>query len=267
MRRCTRKLVATLAAFAGALALATPVAVAQEEEAFEHFDRGAQYYFDGQYAEAIEAFEQGYQIEPHPMFQINIALSHWRLGRLEEAIEHGESVRDSEELETEVRTENAARLIVWRTALGARSATDSIARQRAKASVAHVEPPTPDEEIGVTQDADAAPLFGPIGWVGASMAGAGVVTLGVWSGLEVAMGNDVSAYRDAGESGDRERYEALRTDVERKQSVARVVLFSGLGLAAVGGGLLAYDVFAASDGTVAISVDPGRRTLVVHGSF
>lgn len=264
MPAIARQLAAACAVCAALTAVAFPAA-AQEDDAFAHFDRGAELYFQGDYSKAIVEFKRGYEIEPHPMFQINIALAYWRLDNLDEAINHGEEARaGADKLEDDVRTENQARLHVWRTTAKTRALAEA-AHRRAEALARQEQ--TVEASDTTTTEPEPEPLFGPVGWAGVGTAGAGVVSLGVWSVLELSLDDDVVAFREAGRAGDADRFDALRAELERKQRVARGVLFAGIGLSAVGGALIAYDLLAGAGTEVTVGLDPTRGRVVLHGSF
>src|SRR5690554_2510925 len=59
---------------------------AQElEKAQAHFAKGAQFFSEQRYAEAIVEFLSAYKYKPDPMLQYNISVAHARLGNIEEA--------------------------------------------------------------------------------------------------------------------------------------------------------------------------------------
>ena len=89
-------------------------ASAQEDEAITHFDRGAALYYEEQYSASIVEFKRAHDIDPNPVFLLNIALAYWRLDNLDMAIRHAEQASGSDRLDAESTAQNGARVTAWR---------------------------------------------------------------------------------------------------------------------------------------------------------
>lgn len=63
---------------------------AEKAQAREQFTRGISQYEAGQYASALEAFQEAYRLSPHPMVRVNMANCYDRLSKPVEAMFHFE---------------------------------------------------------------------------------------------------------------------------------------------------------------------------------
>ncbi len=223
--------------------VSSPAAAASDEDkAFEHFDVGAQLYFDGDFAGALQEFNAGFALFPHPMFQVNIAVSHWRLGDLERAIVATDLAAVlQDQLEPDVAAENLARRATFAAILSTQGAADRFAKVNAEADLQAAGDPTPEPE-----PVAGRPLLSPLGWAGAGTGVVGVGLLVAWSVAEVGLQGEVDALEAAGRSGNRAAYDAASDELQSKQSTARILLASGVGLAVVGVGLVGFDLLRPS---------------------
>lgn len=64
----------------------TSPARADRAAAMLHYEQAMEHYNAGRFGAALLLFEQAYEEDPTPTLRYNIAQSHWKLGRLEEAI-------------------------------------------------------------------------------------------------------------------------------------------------------------------------------------
>ena len=198
----------------------------------EYYDRGAALYFEGQYGEAALEFMRAYDALPEPVFLYNLALSHWRLHNYDKAIEAAERALRDPDLDPELHANVAARAVVF------------YRLRRIEASV-WTSPSEAVEEVVVDVEQPVAatrPRFGTIGWVGTGLAVAGAGVLAGFAVTELQLQAKVEDYKQAAEQGDVERYETLRAEIDSAQPVALGLLFGGIGLVAVGGGLILWEI-------------------------
>ncbi|MEO8876886.1 MAG: PEGA domain-containing protein [Polyangiaceae bacterium] len=88
MRRSTVKSSAFAIALGAGLLLSPPAFAQNVEQAKELFQAGAQYYANGQYAAAIQAFEAANKIVPKPAIEFSIAQAHRRQYFVDKNPEH-----------------------------------------------------------------------------------------------------------------------------------------------------------------------------------
>lgn len=230
MKRCTL-------AFLLVALWVVPATAQVTDEAFSHFEAGAKLYAAEDYRAAIAEFRQGYEVQDHPMFQVNIALAHWRLGELLDAIAAADLASvEAEALGEKIATENAARRSTFSVLRVSRERTEVIA-----ADIAAAAEQLPDVVVTEPAPKRRSRISG-LGWAGVATAGAGVAVLGGWAAAEAGLSDDRQRLERAGEEGDRVAFDELGDAFRRKQSTARILLASGLGLVAVGSGLFVFDL-------------------------
>ena len=218
---------------------ATAWADRNEEQAFEHFEDGAKDYAGGHFRDAIENFQKGFALLPHPMFQVNIAIAHWRLEELGRALDAADlAIALQAQLEPAVAAENQARRHTFSAIVTTRERADAIAADLVAAAEADAE----TEVVAVPVAPAKRSSFGTAGWIGVAVAGAGAATLGGWGVAESGLTKHVEAVEAAGERGDRAAYDAELETLKSKQGTARILLASGVGLLALGGGLIVYEL-------------------------
>jgi hypothetical protein len=87
-RSMTCQRIAAVVAVGVSLAIAKPAHAQNIEQAKELFEAGAQYYANGQYAAAIQAFEEANKIVPKPAIEFSIAQAHRRQYFLDKNPDH-----------------------------------------------------------------------------------------------------------------------------------------------------------------------------------
>lgn len=223
----------------------------QAANAQEAFNLGMEAYSAENYEEAIALFQRGYDFQPETMFLYNIALAHLKLGQYTDAHAFARRAHAADDLPARARASNAARLVALgtrltttqrveaeRAAIAARALEQRLQRQALEASV--IQPAAPTEGPGALTYAGA----------GAALVGAGLVAGALY------LGHDVQQRLDTLKTVEqRSQYDTERDAIEADQSLGQILLFSGIGLAAVGSGLLVYDLL---DGT---SSDSPQITL------
>lgn len=80
----TLMLVVTLCV--GVLLGATPAVANKRAQAMARFEKGEKLYEEGEYEDALRAFQTAYKLEPIPLLFVNIAQCHRQLGNHEAAI-------------------------------------------------------------------------------------------------------------------------------------------------------------------------------------
>ncbi len=230
-------------------ALSSPVTAAEDElsadeieeeaqdesdmqRAQDAFDQGARYYYDGQYSDAIVEFRRANQIHPHAIFQHNIALANMALERPQRALEAALDARENaEQLPPEAAAANDAIIASVQVSMHAEDVAEDM------------------EELIIAEAPDVEPAsgFSTLGWAGVGTAGVGVLALG---GAAV-VDRQVVAGVDELENDDfetRDDFNARRDEVAGQQTMGQVMLWSGLGMVAVGGALVAMDLVSGDDG-------------------
>lgn len=201
----------------------------------EHFQTGARLYHEGDYSGAILELKAGYQLAPHPVFLVNIALAYAKLSNFREAAEYGRRAATEEGLEADPHAQTSGRAEAWNTHTHAAALADAL--------IEVAENPDPVATDGRTLDSPTKPpRIGALGWTGAVVGGVGLASIagGVVAGATLQ--DDREAYEAAAAAGDREEYERTRDRIDSTQSIGRVLLFGGAGLFAVGATLFVLDL-------------------------
>ena len=270
----TRRVVYCVAAVLcwGVLVLAPPVAAEGEPTAEEdalieepeeaspgdaqaYFDKGAQLYYEGKYSRAIVEFRKAHNIHPHPMFSYNIARANLNLDRIADANEAAtEAIELEDQLPPEIASTNRALVASTQTILHGEEIAERIEQRRVA---------EPDEPV----ESDDDPLLSPLGWAGVAGLGLGVAALGGAGYVNVEVQNQRQALEEVANQISEDEFERQRDDIVQWQNRGRILLFSGIGLAAVGGGLLVWDLLDDGDDdggwAVAPTLDrPGMNVLI-----
>ena len=204
------------------------VLCAQQPPVNEVFDEAAADYMAKRYDKAAVGFRKAYALLPEALFLYNQAKALQKLGNWDAAVGALERARD--QVERPLPPELSAKVPDMMAELKA--------SQRAEEQIKSAE----RVEV-VSPAAQPASSFGPIGW-----AGIGGVTVG--AGLLMAGGLIASGVSDEAErlrtevGQNRAQFEASRQAALDDQSLARVLFFSGAGLALTGGTLLAWELLS-----------------------
>ncbi|MFB6263480.1 MAG: tetratricopeptide repeat protein [Bradymonadaceae bacterium] len=226
-------------------ALSTPAVAAEDSKedraarAQEAFDKGVALYEKGEYAPAIVEFKKGYQLVENPIFLYNAGMAQMQLDKFDRARETAAKVAEMSSAKPSVRAKAAglergsSAVLAGRRVAGE---AESDRRQRAESAADATR-----EETGGR--------FGTLGWIGAS---AGAVGVGGLVGAAVVSAglsddwNELRRLRD--EPRRREAFESKQSEIESKQTVGKVLLFSGASLAAAGAGLVVADLVSGGAG-------------------
>src|SRR5690554_3397180 len=219
---------------------------AQElEKAQAHFAKGAQFFSEQRYAEAIVEFLSAYKYKPDPMLQYNISVAHARLGNIEEAYRAAGRAGASEQMPEKAMPVNSARVRAWGRVLQARALGDAIIA----ADALQAADESQDEyEITAIKKPVAAPSSGlsALGWSGVAAGVAGVGLLGYATYVELSMGDEIDAYKAAADAPSPRDYDTYKDDLAGRQTGGLIALYSGAALTALGVGLLSYEIGRAS---------------------
>lgn len=226
---------------------------AEKKKAQEHFKSGSKLYEDGDFQEALAEFQRGHTVIPNPIFRYNIALCYWRMDRYPEAIK--ESAKADEELtalgEPQAATLNLSRLVSFRLTMKAREVAE------APPIVVEAQPDIVVAQPVVEDDSSLSPVT----WTGLILTVAGAGALVGWGILETSLSGTIEDYEAAAAAGDQGAHVSLRQQIEDKQLTAKILLFTGAGATAIGGGLLVWGL--TSGGEVALTpMGAGVRAVV-----
>src|SRR5690554_44691 len=237
-------------------AIAPGPAMAQEPEvsnAQEAFNLGMEDYNEENYEAAIAKFQRGYEFQPETMFLYNIALAHLKLGNYADAHAFARRAHAANDLPAPAHASNAVRL----GALGARLTTAQIVETERASIVARdlkerQERQALEASIKYPVAAAAGPGALTYAGAGAAIVGAGLVAGALYLGYDVQQRLDT-----LGTVEQRPHYDTQREEIEADQNLGQILLYSGIGLAAIGSGLLVYDLLgAASSDSPQITLEP-----------
>ncbi|QDG53700.1 hypothetical protein FIV42_24030 [Persicimonas caeni] len=209
-----------------------------EKKAEAYYNKGVDAFFKKKYSLAITYFQRANTLDPDPVVLYNISLAHSKMGNPKEALTAALEAQKMGNLPEDTALKNQFRIVGYRRAIAAREVTEAI-NPPAKAEIdpnkVPDKQPQTDEGLSV------------LGWTGAGTAGLGVAAL-VGAGVTnfIVAGN-LEEYDTAQADGDYGRARGLHQDIQDRQSLGRVMLYSGAGLAAVGGALLAYDLLGGTE--------------------
>mgnify|MGYP006292168541 CR=1 FL=1 len=192
----------------------------------ELFDEGAKAYFQGNYADALVAFRKAYQHKKKAIILYNIALCQGKLGKYDKALSNSEKAARMGKMPDEPAVANQG----FQAALRTRRHARRVAGESADRSE--------QDEISVTESTDSGP---PWRWIGAGAAAGGLASLAASGIVTVGLQKDFQTLESEANGGARAEYDRLQTSIPKKQTVGRVLLYSGIGLTAVGTTLFLLD--------------------------
>ena len=203
----------------------------REREAQVYFEKGAAYYFEGEYGQALVQFKKGHATLPNALFQYNIALCNLKLERYREALN---AARDAERmggLGPNEQTLNRSRIAAIPRIQTATTVAEAVARSADTSS------DVADADVSQGTESGGGG-FGGVGWAGVAFTTVGVGLLVGAVGVEVALQSKWEEFNESAESGDTARFEELKGEIERRQRTGKILLYSGLGASAIGVTLL-----------------------------
>lgn len=243
-------------------------------EARVHFERALEHEEDGDYEASADEYLTAYSLYPDPEFFFNAARVLREGGDFERSLRYYERYL---ELDPDGRGADAAneQVEALRERIDAEDeepeedAPEEEAETAAPAAPGPLDPGDPDAEVGTSADGTA----GGMRTAGVITGAAGLVALGTsayFGNRARTLGNDISAFLDdnPGQWDD-----DILAKYDRGERADRAMLiFGGVGLAAVGAGAALYlmaDGGGDDAGGVAIapSLTPGGAGIAVGGSF
>lgn len=245
LRKLSLALLISLATPSVSMAQDDPVAIAQE-----HFEKGAEWYTQGEYSKAIVEFLKGYNLAPNPMFLYNISLSYAKMDNIEEALKAAERAEREGGLPDEVAIRNYARMNAFRIRLN----SDQNAAQMSQ--IAKVEEKTIVEPDPVEPASGGG--FGALGWTGVGLTAIGA-GLGVGALLVNApLADQIDQLEAEAAGGDPARFSELKNQIESDQSTGKILLYAGAGAGAVGLTLIIIELLGSEEEQAQIYVSPQR---------
>ena len=221
------------------------------ERAQQAFNDGAAYYFEEEYSRALVEFRRAHEAMPHPVFLFNMALCHRELGRVDRTLQAAEEARvlfnefheQGQEVPLDLWARNDALIISIQAVERSQEMADSLVPDEGEPLAAR-----PDVE-----DADSG--FGVLGWAGV---GALAVGAGALGGAAVIDRQVASGIEDLQGISDESEFNSQRDALQGQQTSGQVLLFSGIGLAAVGTTLVVLDLVGGGgdDGDSGLAIAP-----------
>ena len=215
------------------------------ERAQEAFNQGASLYYEGEYGRAMVEFRRANEILPHPVFAHNIALANHQLGRVERTLEAALEARalDTEgELPPRADATNSALIASIQSVIVATDISEEIGKRT-------------DDPVAV-DDSDAQPIdpvpessWGTKGWGGVGAAAVGFVALTGAAVIDRSIVSGKEELESGNWTGTEDEFDAEVDSLQSRQSTGKLMLFSGIGLMAVGGGLIAWELMSGPEGT------------------
>lgn len=239
-------LLIALACFAPAAAFAQQD-LAQSDR---HYEEGSRLYHEGEYSRAILELKAGYDLAAHPIFLVNIALAYAKLGNWAEAATWGDRAIREPGLDGDAAAQTGGRSRAWNLRDVSERLVAEVLETRSLV-VSEPLPPLPPEPVPRS--------WGAIGWAGVVGAGTGILAIGGATAIGALLQDDRRAFEAAGAAGDEGEFLRLKDRIDSQQVLGRVLLFSGIGLVAVGGTLVLVDALTVE---TRVALTPAGPTLV-----
>ena len=250
----------SLSLLASALAtsptLAQTSASAQDRaEADRLYEEGIKAAIAGDYPSAIIHLQNGYRLDPDARFLYNIAVCYERLDNADKALDFYTRTLKSPNASSDMRTKAAGRLHGYTAKQVATATATAIAQ-----GPATIKPPNDS-----TSQAKADQGFGGLGWTGVAVSVVGAGLMGASLIPNAGLADQIKEYEDGvrldpNPARDTSRYEAITS----KQSTGKALLFSGMGLAVIGAGLILVEVMRSTDSDVAPEQPAQALTPTLH---
>lgn len=186
-----------------------------QERAQQLFERGYGAYSTEKYGRALAMWRKAYEFVPAAVFLFNAAKAGEQLGNLEQALALAKRAGKQEKRPLPEKLAKKNETLI-------RDLKARLAFERKR------------------REALRARKLDWRGWSGVAGLAGGTLAVGLATAV---FGNQAGKInQNLGNAGSREAYQERRTRMESKQTVGRVLLYSGAGVAAVGGGLLVWDL-------------------------
>lgn len=219
-----------------------PVAQAQDGDATQiaqaGFEEGAKAYLEERYEAAIVTWSKSYEIWPAAIIRYNMSLAAAKLEHFSQALAYAAEAAANKEvpLDDKYMAKLNANSLAW----SSRLKSDQITRR-------------------IFQQTPAELTLDWRGYTGVGMAtvGAGLVVAAIVTGAGASSDNEALS-----DSPSKAAYESSRSDLENKQVVGQVLLYSGAALFATGASLVVWDLFF-DDSLVDVALVPGVKSAHV----
>lgn len=214
------------------------------QQAQEAFDRGASYYYEGKYGDAIREFRRAQQRYPHPIFAHNIARANESLERYDRALDaareahelHDEASSARDQLPADAEAANSGLIVSLETRLTSQSIAEAMET-------------LDDEDVDEIDDIDAPPepsRWGLMGWTGVALTAVGTGALAGAAVMDRQVASDIDALEDD-PGDDADAFQTEIDSLEGRQTAGQVFLFSGAGMLAVGSTLMILELASGPD--------------------
>jgi hypothetical protein len=231
-----------LIAAMGIVMCSSPAAAQTKDEVKEaqaHFQKGAEWFAEGEYAKAVVEFMSGHAIAPNAMFLYNVSLAYERLGNIPDALSAAERSRQFEGMPDDVTPRNEARIVAFEILLESEDVAAEVESAVARADDDTTE--EPDDKGGEPPEMITRPDgIKVLGWTGVALAVAGGGFAFGGFATNSAIRQDIEAYEEAARTGDGQTYDELRDQIASRQRNGKI--FYGIGAAAAGVGLTLFVV-------------------------
>ena len=220
----------------------------RRKQAGEHFKKGTELYAEGDYEGALTQFRLGEALFDQPVLKDHIAMCHWRLGNVEAAVTHAEAAASgwAKTDKSGYAANSEARLAAYRRIVKAQTTTTT------PAEAALTEPITAPKRASTPA----------IAWVGGGVTAVGVGLLASWGVVEVLLGQKIQDYETAAATNDSTTWTSLRDEIESRQTLAQVLLFSGAGATALGATLLIIGLTSKKEANTTLRLAPNGVVFV-----
>lgn len=231
-------------------AYAEPADEQEVQAAQELFEEGMLAYQAKKFPEAIVLFQKAYTYVPAAAFLYNAAKVAEAMGDFDQALKFAERAGAQTEEALPDQMAQANRKLI-------ESLKIKIAEEASRAEAARR-----------AEESHAAAWS----WVGYSGVGAGIAGLGLIGGATYLGMKASSDFDELSRVEDEAVYTNRRADIESSQKLGRAILYSGIGLVALGGGLVAWDLLSPHEHPVTVSLGPtsggaGEVGLQLLGEF
>lgn len=201
------------------------------ERAREHFEQGAEFFFEERYGRALVEFRRAHRLDPHPMILYNKSLAHLRLENTRESYNFAVAAHEMGGLPPAESVRNIARIRGFRVAMDAEGLAETIAAASAVADLKRSEEHG-DDGVDVPQqrEVESAGMSG-LGWTGVVLTGLGAGLLTYAGIVDYQLGGKIEEFESTTVD---EEFFRLRDEIDRDIRNGEIALYSGAGLAVLG---------------------------------
>ncbi len=197
------------------------------ERAREHFEQGAEFFFEERYGRALVEFRRAHRLDPHPMILYNKSLAHLRLENTRESYNFAVAAHEIGGLPQAESARNIARIRGFRVARNAERLAETIASASA---VADLERPEEHGDVAQQREVESAAMSG-LGWTAVVLAGLGAGLLTYAGIVDYQLGGKIEEFETTTVD---EEFFRLREEIDRDIRNGEIALYSGAGLAVLG---------------------------------